>query len=131
MTVGDEDGGAVNGYVAAGEQWDDVVGFAVERGWAGIECLSGIPGLTGATPIQNVGAYGQDVSETIIRVEVIERDTGRVVTLTNWDCAFGYRHSIFKSSAKDRYVVVGVTFRLRPGGDATIRYPELQTYLDE
>jgi UDP-N-acetylmuramate dehydrogenase len=131
ITVRDEDAEAVNVYVAAGETWDDVVSFAVERGWAGIECLSGIPGLTGATPIQNVGAYGQDVSETIIRVEVIERDTGRVVTLTNWDCGFGYRHSIFKSSAKDRYVVVGVTFRLRPGGDATIRYPELQTYLDE
>jgi UDP-N-acetylmuramate dehydrogenase len=131
ITVRDEDAGAVNVYVAAGETWDDVVAFAVDRGWAGIECLSGIPGLTGATPIQNVGAYGQDVSETIIRVEVIERDTGRVVTLTNWDCGFGYRQSIFKSSAKDRYVVVGVTFRLNPSGAASIRYPELQTYLDE
>ena len=105
--------------------------FAVVRGWAGIECLSGIPGLTGATPIQNVGAYGQDVSETIIGVEAIERDTGRVVTLTNWDCGFGYRQSVFKSSAKGRYIVAGVTFRLIPGGAATIRYPELQTYLDE
>ena len=131
MTVRDEDAEAVNVYVAAGERWDDFVAFAVERGWAGIECLSGIPGLSGATPIQNVGAYGQDVSETIIRVEVIERDTGRVVTLTNWDCGFGYRQSIFKSSAKDRYIVAGVTFRLRPGGAATIRYPELQAYLDE
>ncbi|HEX3578212.1 MAG TPA: UDP-N-acetylmuramate dehydrogenase [Thermoanaerobaculia bacterium] len=131
ITVRDEDADAVNVYVAAGEKWDDFVAFAVERGWAGIECLSGIPGLTGATPIQNVGAYGQDVSETIIRVEVIERDSGRVVTLTNWDCGFGYRQSIFKSYAKDRYVVAGVTFRLKPGGAASIRYPELQTYLDE
>jgi len=131
MTVRDEDADAVNVYVAAGERWDDFVAFAVDRGWAGIECLSGIPGLTGATPIQNVGAYGQDVSETIIRVEVIERDTGRVVTLTNWDCNFGYRQSVFKGAARDRYVVAGVTFRLRPGGAATIRYPELQTYLDE
>jgi UDP-N-acetylmuramate dehydrogenase len=131
ITVRDEDAEAVNVYVAAGEKWDDFVAFAVDRGWAGIECLSGIPGLTGATPIQNVGAYGEDVSETIIRVEVIERDTGRVVTLTNWDCGFGYRQSIFKSSAKDRYVVVGVTFRLKPAGAASIRYPELQTYLDE
>jgi UDP-N-acetylmuramate dehydrogenase len=130
ITVRDEDAEAVNVYVAAGEKWDDFVAFAVDRGWAGVECLSGIPGLTGATPIQNVGAYGQDVSETIIRVEVIERDTGRVVTLTNWDCGFGYRQSIFKSSAKDRYVVVGVTFRLKPGGAASIRYPELRTYLD-
>jgi UDP-N-acetylmuramate dehydrogenase len=131
ITVRDEDAEAVNVYVAAGEKWDAVVAFAVDRGWAGIECLSGIPGLTGATPIQNVGAYGQDVSETIIRVEVIERDTGRVVTLTNWDCNFGYRQSIFKSAAKDRYVVVGVTFRLKPGGAASIRYPELLTYLSE
>jgi UDP-N-acetylmuramate dehydrogenase len=122
---------AVTVYVAAGERWDDFVAFAVERGWAGIECLSGIPGLTGATPIQNVGAYGQDVSETIMGVEAIERDTGRVVTLTNWDCGFGYRQSIFKSSAKGRYIVAGVTFRLTPGGAATIRYPELQKYLDE
>ncbi|MEA2416853.1 MAG: UDP-N-acetylmuramate dehydrogenase [Thermoanaerobaculia bacterium] len=131
ITVRDEDAEAVTVYVAAGEKWDDFVSFAVARGWAGIECLSGIPGLTGATPIQNVGAYGQDVSETIIRVEVIERDTGRVVTLTNWECGFGYRQSIFKAAAKDRYVVAGVTFRLNPGGAATIRYPELQTYLDE
>ena len=131
ITVRDESAEAVTIYVAAGERWDDFVSFAVDRGWAGIECLSGIPGLTGATPIQNVGAYGQDVSETIISVEVIERDTGRVVTLTNWDCGFGYRQSIFKSTAKDRYIVAGVTFRLVPGGAARIRYPELQTYLDE
>ncbi|MEA2162666.1 MAG: UDP-N-acetylmuramate dehydrogenase [Thermoanaerobaculia bacterium] len=131
ITVRDESSEAVTIYVAAGERWDDFVSFAVDRGWAGIECLSGIPGLTGATPIQNVGAYGQDVSETIIGVEAIERATGRVVTLTNWDCGFGYRQSIFKSAAKDRYIVAGVTFRLIPGGAARIRYPELQTYLDE
>jgi UDP-N-acetylmuramate dehydrogenase len=131
ITVRSESPEAVMVYVAAGERWDDFVSFAVMRGWAGIECLSGIPGLTGATPIQNVGAYGQEVSETIVRVEAIERDTGRVVTLTNWECGFGYRQSIFKSSAKDRYIVVGVTFRLTPGGSAAIRYPELQTYLDE
>ena len=131
MTVRDEDAEAVTVYVAAGERWDDFVAFAVDRGWAGIECLSGIPGLTGATPIQNVGAYGQEVSETIISVEVIERATGRVVTLTNGECGFGYRQSAFKNAAKDRYVVAGVTFRLKPCGAATIRYPELQKYLDE
>ncbi|HEV7486487.1 MAG TPA: UDP-N-acetylmuramate dehydrogenase [Thermoanaerobaculia bacterium] len=131
ITVRAVDAEAVTVYVAAGEKWDDFVSFAVDRGWAGIECLSGIPGLTGATPIQNVGAYGQDVSETIIRVEVIERDTGRVVTLTNWECGFGYRQSVFKAAAKDRYIVAGVTFRLKPGGAASIRYPELQTYLSE
>jgi len=131
ITVRDESAEAVMVYVASGECWDDFVAFAVDRAWAGIECLSGIPGLTGATPIQNVGAYGQEVSETIIRVEVIERDTGRVVTLTNKECGFGYRQSVFKNAAKDRYIVAGVTFRLRPGGAATIRYPELQKYLDE
>src|SRR5512140_3098653 len=75
--------------VAAGERWDDFVAMAVDNGWAGVECLSGIPGSSGATPIQNVGAYGQDVSETIIRVEVLDRASGRVVDLTNWDCRFG------------------------------------------
>jgi UDP-N-acetylmuramate dehydrogenase len=131
MTVLTEDAETATVYVAAGEPWDDFVAFAVDRGWAGIECLSGIPGLTGATPIQNVGAYGQEVSETIIRVEAIERDTGRVVTMTNSDCVFGYRQSVFKNAAKDRYIVAGVTFRLKPRGTATIRYPELQKYLDE
>ncbi len=130
-TVLTEDTGAVTVHVAAGERWDDFVAFAVDRGWAGIECLSGIPGLTGATPIQNVGAYGEEVSETIIGVEAIERDTGRVVTLTNRECGFGYRQSVFKNAAKDRYVVTAVTFRLKPRGSATIRYPELQKYLDE
>ena len=130
-TVLTEDPDAVTVHVAAGERWDDFVAFAVDRGWAGIECLSGIPGLTGATPIQNVGAYGQDVSETIVGVEAIERDTGRVVTLTNRECGFGYRQSVFKHAAKDRYVVAGVTFRLKPRGSAAIRYPELQKYLDE
>jgi len=131
MTVQSEDDEAVTVHVAAGERWDDFVAFAVDRGWAGVECLSGIPGLTGATPIQNVGAYGQEVSETIIGVEAIERDTGRVVTLTKRDCGFGYRQSVFKNAAKDRYIVAGVTFRLKPRGAATIRYPELQKYLDE
>jgi UDP-N-acetylmuramate dehydrogenase len=131
MTVLTADPDAVSVYVAAGERWDDVVAFAVDRGWAGIECLSGIPGLTGATPIQNVGAYGQEVSETIVGVEAIERDTGRVVTLTNRECDFSYRQSVFKNASKDRYVVAGVTFRLKPRGSAAIRYPELQKYLDE
>lgn len=117
--------------VAAGERWDRVVSMAVARAWAGIECLSGIPGSTGATPIQNVGAYGQEVSETIIRVEALERETGRIVTLTSSECQFGYRSSIFKGEAMGRFIVTAVTFRLRPGGEASIRYPELQTLLDE
>ncbi len=117
--------------VAAAEPWDSFVAMAAENGWAGIECLSGIPGSTGATPIQNVGAYGQDVSETIIRVEALDRKTGVVITLTNWDCRFGYRTSVFKNYERDRYVVLNVTFRLKVGGDASVRYPELRKYLEE
>lgn len=112
--------------VAAGEVWDEFVAMAVSREWAGFECLSGIPGSVGATPIQNVGAYGQEVSETIARVEVLDRRDGLVKTLTNWDCRFGYRSSVFKSYERDRYVVTAVTFRLKVGGPATVRYPELQ-----
>jgi len=131
VTIESEDDDAAIVNVAAGEPWDDFVDFAVGSNWAGIECLSGIPGSTGATPIQNVGAYGQDVSETIIRVEVLDRDTGRVIDLTNWDCRFGYRSSLFKNVVPNRYVVVSVTFRLRRNGEPTIRYPELRKYVDE
>jgi UDP-N-acetylmuramate dehydrogenase len=116
--------------VAAGEPWDDFVAFAVERGLAGIECLSGIPGTAGATPIQNVGAYGQDVGETIVRVEALERASGRVVWLTNDECRFGYRSSLFKNIERERFVVLSVTYRLTPGGAAAVRYPELRQYLD-
>lgn len=117
--------------VAAGEPWDEFVAYAVERGWAGVECLSGIPGSTGATPIQNVGAYGQDVSETIARAECLDRTTDRVIWFTNDECRFAYRASFFKNIEPGRYAVVSVTFRLRPGGCATIRYPELQRHVEE
>jgi UDP-N-acetylmuramate dehydrogenase len=117
--------------VAAGEPWDAFVARAVDSGWAGIECLSGIPGSAGATPIQNVGAYGQEVSETIARVEVLDRTTGLVTWFTNWDCRFGYRSSLFKNIERDRYIVLSVTFRLKIGGAATVKYPELRRYLEE
>ena len=130
ITVESEDEHAMV-KVAAGEPWDPFVAHAVEHGWAGVECLSGIPGSTGATPIQNVGAYGQEVAETIARVEALDRTSDRVVWFTNWDCRFGYRSSLFKNHERDRYVVLSVTFRLKRGGCATIRYPELQKYVDE
>jgi UDP-N-acetylmuramate dehydrogenase len=117
--------------VGAGEPWDAFVRFAVNKAWAGIECLSGIPGLTGATPIQNVGAYGQDVSETIARVEALDRSDGIVKWLTNWDCRFGYRSSLFKNIERDRYVVLSVTYRLQRNGSATVRYPELKQFIEE
>jgi UDP-N-acetylmuramate dehydrogenase len=131
VTVESEDATTAMVKVAAGEPWDRFVKLAVRREWAGIECLSGIPGSTGATPIQNVGAYGQDVSETVARVEALDRTTSRVVWLTNDECRFGYRSSLFKNIERERYVVLSVTFRLRRHGSATLKYPELQKYVEE
>jgi UDP-N-acetylmuramate dehydrogenase len=121
--------GAVELTAGAGEPWDDLVRLAVERGWAGLECLSGIPGLAGATPIQNVGAYGQDVSETVTAVRALDRTTGRIVTLDRSACGFAYRDSAFKSGEPERYVVLAVTYRLTPGAPAAVRYPELARHL--
>ena len=119
------DGSAVEVSVRAGEPWDAFVARSVERGWLGLEGLSGIPGQVGATPIQNVGAYGQDVAGSLLSVEVYDRAQQRVVTLGRDECGFGYRTSRFKAEGGDRYVVLGVTFRLQAGGDARIAYPEL------
>jgi UDP-N-acetylmuramate dehydrogenase len=109
---------------AAGEPWDALVAATVGRELAGLECLSGIPGLVGATPIQNVGAYGQEVAETIRAVRVVERGSWRVHDLSPEACGFGYRDSAFKRDP-ERFVVLGVTFGLRPGGAPTLRYREL------
>jgi UDP-N-acetylmuramate dehydrogenase len=123
------DGASVVIDAAAGESWDAFVGRTVAEGWAGLECLSGIPGLVGATPIQNVGAYGQEVKDTIASVRVFDRRTNRFVAMSPDECAFGYRTSRFKND--DRFVVVSVRFVLRAGGresageSAPIRYAEL------
>jgi UDP-N-acetylmuramate dehydrogenase len=110
--------------VAAGEPWDAVVARCVEEGLAGVECLSGIPGSTGATPIQNVGAYGQEVSSTISSVRAYDRHRGATVELTPAECGFSYRASAFKHS--DRHIVLGVTFVLEPSPHAVpVRYAEL------
>jgi UDP-N-acetylmuramate dehydrogenase len=111
--------------VAAGEPWDDVVDYAVNRGWSGVECLSGIPGLVGAAPIQNIGAYGQEVSDCVSRVRAYDRISQSITTLIPEDCAFAYRDSMFKSTAPDRYVIFDVTFRLQKGGAPLVRYSEL------
>jgi len=115
---------------AAGEAWDALVERAVSSGWAGIECLSGIPGDVGAVPIQNVGAYGQEVAETIASVRAVDRATGEVAELDNAACAFGYRDSVFKHEAKDRYVITSVRFALTPGGAPAVRYAELSRKLE-
>jgi UDP-N-acetylmuramate dehydrogenase len=117
-------GGAVV-RVAAGEPWDGLVSRAVGEGWIGVEALSGIPGLVGATPIQNVGAYGQEVSETIASVRCWDREAGEVRTLFNRDCRFGYRTSRLKQEP-DRWVVLEVVFQLRLGDLGTpVAYAEL------
>jgi len=110
--------------VQAGEPWDDLVARAVADGLAGIECLAGIPGLAGATPVQNVGAYGQEVAETITAVRVWDRPATAIRDLTPAECGFAYRDSLFKHS--DRYVVLAVTFGLAAQSlSAPIRYAEL------
>jgi len=110
--------------VAAGEDWDDLVARAGDEGWAGLECMSGIPGRVGATPIQNVGAYGQEVSDTIVRVRAFDREAQDFVHLDPAACGFGYRASIFKGA--DRWIVVGVRFALRAESEAPVpAYAEL------
>jgi UDP-N-acetylmuramate dehydrogenase len=116
------DGGRLR--VAAGESWDELVAYAVDQQLAGIECLAGIPGLVGATPIQNVGAYGQEVSDVITRVTAFDRSTGELRALTPDECGFGYRTSRFKAEA-GRWVVTEVEFTLLPGEESRPRYGEL------
>src|SRR5882724_9514745 len=128
--VARETAGTVELTAAAGEPWDELVGHAVERGWAGLECLSGIPGLVGATPIQNVGAYGQEVSETVVGVRALDRRTGQVVTLSPAECGFAYRDSAFKSGTPGRHIVLAVGYRLARGGAPAVRYADLVKDLD-
>lgn len=109
-----------------GVEWDAVVRAAVERGWTGIECLSGIPGTVGGTPIQNVGAYGQEIAETLVSVTCLDRATLERRTFAATDCGFGYRDSRFKRADRGRYVVLDVTLRLARDQRPRIRYPELQ-----
>lgn len=109
----------------AGEEWDSFVDLCTGQDLAGVECLSGIPGLVGGTPVQNVGAYGQEVSESIVDVRCYDRLTGKIVTLANADCGFTYRTSIFNSSHRDRYIVLGVRFALVTGGMPKIAYKDL------
>lgn len=122
-------GESVRVEVAAGEPWDEVVAQCVAERLTGVECLSGIPGSTGATPIQNVGAYGQEVSTTISAVRAYDREGGQVLDVAPADCGFAYRTSAFKSS--DRHVVLGVTFELeRSNAARPVEYAELARTLD-
>jgi UDP-N-acetylmuramate dehydrogenase len=117
--------------VGAGEGWDRFVTYCVDRGLAGVECLAGIPGSVGGTPVQNVGAYGQEVSETIEGVRVLDRITGEFVELGKAACRFRYRESLFNTDEPGRYVVTEVRFKLRVGGEPTLKYAELRERVSE
>ena len=115
--------------LGAGECWDDFVAVAAARDWAGVTCLSGIPGSVGAAPIQNIGAYGQEIAETLEQVEAWDTRVGRFVVLKAADCAFAYRDSLFKSGEPNRYIVTRVVLRLKIGGRPKPRYPDLMERL--
>jgi UDP-N-acetylmuramate dehydrogenase len=114
--------------IAAGEEWDGFVARAVGEGCAGIECLSGIPGTVGGTPVQNVGAYGQEVSQTITAVRALDLESAQFVTLTHQECGFTYRRSIFNTTARERYIVSRVDYSLQSQGTPKIAYEELNRH---
>lgn len=114
--------------VGAGEVWDKFVAFAVSCNCAGVECLSGIPGSVGATPVQNVGAYGQEVSQTIASVLVLDRNDKQVREMDASDCEFAYRSSIFNTRERGRYIILRVTYELSAGGPPNLHYADLQKY---
>lgn len=112
----------------AGENWDDLVALAVSKSCAGIECLSGIPGTVGGTPVQNVGAYGQEVSETITRVRVLEIASGNILEMSNADCGFAYRTSKFNGAMRGKYIVLEVDYLLRRNGEPKIEYADVKKF---
>jgi len=114
----------------AGESWDRLVSHAVMARCAGVECLSGIPGSVGGTPVQNVGAYGQEVSQTIESVEVFDRKDGQVRELWNEACGFNYRSSIFNTTERGRFIILRVVYALTPGGEAYIGYADLKQHFE-
>jgi UDP-N-acetylmuramate dehydrogenase len=116
--------------VGAGELWDRFVSQAVAVRCAGVECLSGIPGSVGGTPVQNVGAYGQEVSETIESVEVFDLKQKQVRELCNEACGFSYRSSIFNTSERGRFIILRVTYALTPGGEPYLEYNDLKLHFE-
>lgn len=117
--------------VGAGENWDATVARTVEAGLSGIESLSLIPGTTGATPVQNVGAYGQEIAQTLVSLEAFDRDTRELVTISAEDCEFGYRTSRFKTNDRGRFFITSITLRLTRSNPQPPFYPALQKYLTE
>ena len=126
-----EDTDFVEIKIGAGENWDDVVRRTVEQGLSGIEAMSFIPGTAGATPIQNVGAYGQEIKDTFISLEAYEIATGEVKTFSKEDCRFAYRDSVFKQDLRGKYVITSITLRLSKSPAGMPQYPGVQNYFDE
>jgi len=127
---GANDEGKILFDVGAGEPWDRFVWHAVAAQCAGVECLSGIPGSVGATPVQNVGAYGQEVAETVESVEVFDRKDNHVRELCREACGFLYRSSIFNTTERDRFIILRVIYALTPGGDAHLEYTDLKRHFE-
>jgi UDP-N-acetylmuramate dehydrogenase len=113
---------------AAGNVWDDCVAQTTKAGLAGLECLAGIPGTVGGAPVQNVGAYGQEVASVIERVRAFDRETQKFVEFANAECGFAYRRSRFNTTDRGRYVVTRVDYRLRRGGAPTLAYGDLKAH---
>ncbi len=126
-----EAGDRVTVRVGGGEDWQEFTDRCVARGWQGVECLAGIPGTVGACPIQNVGAYGQEVSQVISRVRCLEAATGKAVSFDKGECAFGYRESIFNTGLAGKYIVTSVIFNLSIGGAPVVKYRELEERLSD
>ena len=116
--------------IGAGEDWDSVVKRTVDMNLIGIECLSAIPGTAGAAPVQNIGAYGQEVAETLVSLEAYDIQDGQHVTLTNEQCGFSYRHSIFRGESAGRYIITSITLRLYKAAPQPPFYKAVQDYLD-
>ena len=127
----DAPGNAVLFSVGAGVNWDDFIAHAVVQNCAGVECLSGIPGSVGGTPVQNVGAYGQEVSDTIESVRALDLKEDRIVVLPNPACGFRYRTSIFNTAERGRYIILRVNYRLKRGGAPSLKYADLQKHFAE
>ncbi|MGC2475343.1 MAG: UDP-N-acetylmuramate dehydrogenase [Candidatus Sulfotelmatobacter sp.] len=125
----DHDGRAIF-EIGAGELWDRFVSHAVAAHCAGVECLSGVPGSVGGTPVQNVGAYGQEVSETIETVEVFDRKHRQIRELCNEACGFTYRSSIFNTTERGRFIILRVTYALTPGGQPCLEYADLKRHFE-
>ncbi|MGI9055924.1 MAG: UDP-N-acetylmuramate dehydrogenase [Pyrinomonadaceae bacterium] len=130
IEIENENGEIVSVSAKAGEDWDEFAAFCVEKNLAGIECLSGIPGFIGGTPVQNVGAYGQEVSETIKTIRVFDRKSKEILNLNNSDCKFTYRASIFNTTEKNRFIVLSVIYNLINNGKPKIVYKDLIQIFD-